>query len=267
MKKLNTIAAFALTLSIALPVSALTVGMGGSANIAATTSVGTVTISAAMQARITTAKDHADQEITRRINALNDLSARVQAMAKLTTDEKNTIGSSINTQITSLNDLKTKIDADADITTLKADIKSITDSYRIYMLVIPQGHITVATDKLKTAAGAESAFATKLSARIDTDAAAGKDVTAEKTVLADMQAKIADASTQADAALSLVANLQPDNGDKTKADANAQALKDAHAKLKIALQDEVAARADARTIVKGLTGNADVNATASTTAH
>jgi murein DD-endopeptidase MepM/ murein hydrolase activator NlpD len=269
MKKIQTLAAFLLAFALAAPAYAITIGMGAGVTAAAeaSTSVGDVKISAAMQTRITTAKDRADQEITRRITALTDLNAKIQSSTKLTEEEKTSFSNNTNTQISTLNDLKTKIDADADITTLKSDIKSITDSYRIFMLVIPQGRITFAADRLNAAAEVESAFATKLSARIDADGAAGKDVSAEKKALADMQAKISDATTQNDAAVSLVSTLSPDNGDKTKMAANDQALKDAHAKIKLALQDEVAARADARAIVKGLTGNANVNASASSTAH
>src|SRR3954470_13812945 len=141
MKFLHTFFAALLTLSLAAPVAALTVGLGADANVTASTSAGSVTISAAMQARIATAKDRADQEIARRLSALNALNTKIQGMAKLTATEKGTLGSSITAQIAAMNDLKAKIDADPDITTLKTDIKSIAESYRIYLLVIPQGHI------------------------------------------------------------------------------------------------------------------------------
>jgi hypothetical protein len=265
MKILTTFAAFLLSVLIATPVSAVTVGMGINANASASTTVGNVQISAAMQTRINNGKDHADQEIARRVTALTDLNTKVQAMTKLSAEEKTTFNSSINAQISTLTSLKAKIDSDSDIDTLKTDIKSITLSYRVYLLVIPQGHISVTADRLQEAADVASALSTKLSARIDADTASGKDTASAKTALTDMQTKITDANAQASASLSLVANLTPDEGDKTKQDANDKALKDARAKLKAGLADIVAARADARTIVKSLTGNASV--TASTTVH
>lgn len=263
MKLLQTTATLLLTLLIGTPVSALTVDLRTEAS--ASTSAADVSVSAAMQERIDTGKNRADQEIARRIDALNQLNTRIQAMTKLTTTEKATLDTSINTQVSTLTALKAKIDADSDITTLKTDVKSITESYRIFMLIIPQGRITVASDKLKSAAEVEAALAAKLTARIDADTAAGKDTAAEKKALADMQAKIADANIQADAAVALVANLSPDGGDKAKATANAQALKDARAKIKMGLKDIVSARDDARTIVKGLAINASGSAAASTT--
>ena len=210
------------------------------------------TLDAKLELRITKGKERANQEIDRRIAALNALNTRIQAMERLNATEKANLSASLTSQISALTTLKAKIAADSDIETLKADIKSIAGSYRIFLLVIPQGHITVTSYKLKSVADTETALAVKLSARIDAAAAAGKDVTALTTMLADMQAKTSDANVQADAALALVANLTPDEGDKTKATANNQALKDARAKIKAGLQDIVTARKDARTIVKAL---------------
>ncbi len=255
----------AITMLIASPVAALDINANAAAS--ASTSPGTVQISAATQARMTTAQEHGDKEIDRRVTALTELKTRIQGMAKLAGQVKDTISSSIDAQINTLAQLKAKIDADTELATLKIDIKSITESYRIYMLVIPQGHITVAADRIKTTADVGSALHDKLSARIDAAGTAGKDVTALKTTLTDMQAKIADANAQADAAVTLVATLTPDNGDKEKQTANNQALKDARAKIKAAMQDLIAARKDAGSIVKALAAfNLEGGASASSTA-
>jgi hypothetical protein len=84
--------------------------------------------------------------------------------------------------------------------------------------------------------------------------------------LADYNAKIADAKVQANAAVSEVANLKPDNGDTSIQQSNTAALKDARSKTQAAQQDIVAARKDAETIVKGLRGTgASVSGSASAT--
>ena len=103
---------------------------------ASTTTVGT-RAQAALAARITKGKDRADQEITRRITALNDLNTKVQAMARVSANEKTAISAAVASEVANLTTLKGKIDADTDVETLKTDIKSITASYRIFMLVIP----------------------------------------------------------------------------------------------------------------------------------
>jgi hypothetical protein len=80
-----------------------------------------------------------------------------------------------------------------------------------------------------------------------------------------MTAKVTDANTQASAAVSEIANLEPDNGNTTIAASNTAALKDARSKIGVATKDLVAARADIATIVKGVKGTGP-KPTATTTA-
>ena len=68
-------------------------------------------------------------------------------MVKVSANEKTAIANEVQTEISNLTALNTKIQADTDLTTLKTDIQSITEDYRIFMLVIPQGRIEVAADK------------------------------------------------------------------------------------------------------------------------
>jgi len=262
------------TLLFATPALALEVG--GSVGATAQTSVGggkaTATIDAKLQVRIDTAKNHADQEIDRRVNRLNDLGTRVQAMVRVSAAEKASIAADVASQASALLALKTKIDADDDIATLKTDIKSIAGSYRIFLLIIPRGHIMVAADKVGTTGDLFTAFAGKLQTRIADAQAKGKDTATLSASLSDMTTKIADANTQADAAVSLVASLTPDNGDQAKLKANEQALKDARAKIKAALDDLKVARQDAHGIVQalhkmGLEANASASSTATGTAR
>ena len=254
-----------LSFTLAAPVFAQTVdataGVSGSANVGGT-SVG-VKAQATVEARISKGKERADQEIDRRVNMLNQLNTRVQGMARVSSTEKASISSEVSTEVSTLTSLKAKIDADTDIATLKVDIQSITKSYRIFMLIIPQGRIEVAADRIKTVGSTATTFAGKLQTRIASAQAAGKDVTTLSASLSDMNAKIADASVQADAAVSLVASLTPDNGDQTKMNANNQALKDARAKIKLAMDDLQAARKDATSIMQGLK-SMNASATSST---
>jgi len=222
------------------------------ASVSASVGGASVSASTKVEARITTGKNRATQEIDRRVTMLNDLNTKVQGMIKLSADEKASLAASISTQLSAMATLKAKIDADTDITTLKSDIKSITASYRIFMLVIPQGRIQVAVDKVGVAASTLSTLSGKLQTRISSAQAAGKDVASLSTSLTDMNAKLADANVQISAAASETASLTPDNGDTTKMQANNQTLKDARGKIQVALKDLQTARQDAGTIVTGL---------------
>ena len=171
--------------------------------------------------------------------------------------------------------MQTQIAADAaanNTSSLKTDVKSITSSYRIFVLVLPQGAIEAASDRVLTIVGTMNDLGTKFSARISAAATAGNDVTAAQASLTDFNAKVADANTQANAAASEVASLTPDNGNATVEASNTAALKDAHSKILAAQQDFVTARADAMAIINDLAGfkvsagSANATATASTSA-
>jgi hypothetical protein len=257
MKAKLTVLMVAAILAVALPVAAQTT--------APAPTTGTTRPSAATQTRIANAIKKADQEITRRITALTDLTTKVQAMTKVSATEQSSIANMAQSETANLTTLKAKIDADTDITTLKADVKSIATDYRIFMLVIPQGRIYVASDKIQTAIDSYTAFAGKLQTRISDAQTAGKDMTAASASLADMNAKIADATTQANAAISHVANLQPDQGVQATMQANTAAIKQARADMQVALADLKTARKDAGSIVKAVQGTEPSATSTSTT--
>ena len=261
-----------LTAGAALPVFAATsIGLGVNASATVNVGVGS-NVSARVAALVKTAQSHADEEIMRRINALNALSARVDAMVKLSAIEKASLSTSIQSQITALTNLQSQIAADAaanSTSSLKADIQSITKSYRIYALIIPQGALDAAADRVLNIAGMFTTLAGQFQADITAAQNAGSNMSASVSALADMNAKVADANTQTNAAISEIASLKPDNGDATVKASNTAALKSAHTKIQAAQQDLVAARKDAGTILKALlaikvSGSATVSTTAST---
>jgi predicted nucleic acid-binding Zn-ribbon protein len=110
-----------------------------------------------------------------------------------------------------------------------------------------------------------SQLGAKLQARIQTAAQAGGDVTALNTALSDIQAKLADAQTQAQNSVNTVGPLQPDQGDKTKMDQNNTAIASGRADIKTATTDLSAARKDVNTILAGLKKiKTNVNASSTT---
>ena len=237
--------------STALPAFAQTgVGLGVSAS--ATTSVGSVTVSATLIAKV---QARADEEITRRLTALNALATRVSEMKNLSASEQTTLATNIQTQITAMNTLQTQIAADVaanNVTQLRADVKSITISYRIFILIIPQGYIEAASDRVETIVGIMNDLGTKFQTRITAAQTAGDNVTAVSATFADFNAKVSDANTQAQTAVAEVVSLMPDNGVQSVMQSNTAALKDARSKIQTAQQDFVAAHQDAQTIATDL---------------
>ncbi len=159
-----------------------------------------------------------------------------------------------------------KIAADTTLELLKTDAQSITNSYRIYALIMPQITILAAADRANEIAGQFTELKTKLDARIQAAKDAGKDITAVAKLRVDIDAKLADAKVQSDAAVALVAALKPDNGDKAKMEANHKALMDARAKVRVSNEDLKAARKLGNEIVRAIKAmKINVSGNASTT--
>lgn len=210
------------------------------------------TSTAGAEARLPKIIARSDAAIVARIADLNKLNTRIAGLKNVSDAAKTNIANEVQTNNEGLTSLKAKINADTDAGTALIDEKSIYGSYRIYALVIPQGFILAAADRVGTIADMMTTTGTKLEARINVGKTAGKDVTALETALADFSAKISDARAQAATVESGVASLVPDQGDKTKLQANTAALKAARANIKTATQDLQAARKDAGTIIAGL---------------
>lgn len=198
------------------------------------------------------AKSRASEEIERRTNLLGDLSERIKGMVRISGDDKSALSSMLQTQIDALIALKAKIAAETSTTSLKEDIKSITNSYRIFALVMPKASITAYADRLHVLVSQMTTLGTKLQTRIDAAKAGGADVSAATTAMADYNAKVADAQVQITAAVNEITPLQPDNGDATIAASNKVALQDARTKLEAARKDLETARKDVEKVRKAL---------------
>ena len=277
----SVLAGGALLAGTAFPAFALGVGAGLGAQLGAGTSASTsvggshtaagigVQANAGLSLRAKNAVNHANEEITRRINVLNALEARVNAMVSLSSTDKSNLSAAIQSQITALQSLQSQVGADAqqnNTSSLKTDIQSIVKGYRTFILILPQGAIEAAADRILAITNVMTDLGTKFSARISAAQSAGNSTTAAASALADFNAKVSDADTQANAAISAVAGLAPDNGNQTIMASNTAALKGARANIVAAQHDLIAARADAMTIIKALIGfKVSAAATASTT--
>ena len=222
------------------------------ARLGSSTSIGRFIASTthmAQKNRVAARQGVSNTEITNRIDALNKLLTRINEMTKISAGEKSSFATSIQAEIANLTDLKNSIDTDSSTTSLKTDFQSITKSYRVYMLVLPQASITAAADRVLDLVGSFNTLSAKLEGYIATAQSNGTNVTSANSAMADITAKVIDATTQANAAISEVAGLQPDQGATSTMQTNTATLKDAQSKLKIATSDLAAARKDVNTVV------------------
>lgn len=197
--------------------------------------------------KIANLKQRANTEIDRRLTSLNKLIDRLNKVKKLSSDQKTSLINQIQIQINDLTILKTEISADTDMETLRADVKSIVNSYKIYALFIPKIHILATADVILETSDKTTELSNKLQQRIDQAKTEGKDISSVQTYLTDMQSEIEDAKKQAQNAIDTVTPLTPEGfpGNKTT-------LQSARKMLKTARQDLHTARLDAKKIINEL---------------
>jgi hypothetical protein len=194
---------------------------------------------------INRAQTNADREIDRRVNSLEKLISHINGMKKISADQKATLVSQVQAEIDSLKALKTKIDSDTDVATLKADKKSIVDAYRVFVVFMPKVQIMANGDKIiELADQMTTGLEAKVQLKINEASASGKDVTTANAKMADGQAKLADAKTQAQNAINMVASLDPAGypGNKATLQQARNLLQTARKDLVTAMQDFKAAR-------------------------
>jgi F0F1-type ATP synthase membrane subunit b/b' len=199
------------------------------------------------QARVTNLKAKADAEINRRLTTLNNAVNRINNAKKLSAADKASLTTLIQSDITNLTTLKAKIDADTDLAVLKTDIESIVKDYRIYAMAMPKVELIALSDAILSNSDNLNNIITKFQDLINKAQSEGKDMSKAQTALADMQAKLADAKTQAQSVHDSVMPLTPEGYPGNKS-----TLESARNNLKTAKGDLQAARADAKMIITAL---------------
>lgn len=192
-------------------------------------------------------RKRADLEITRRVTSLTELITRINGLKKLSQTNKTGLINNVQEEITNLNNLKTKIDADTDLTTLRTDVKSIVQSYRVYAFYIPQIRILAAADVMSTTADNLTVLSNKLQTLITSSGATGATLTSLQNFLSDMNLKIKEANDIYQSVETEVLALTP-----AGYPANKTTLVDARSKLKTGAANLKTARDDAKQIVKDL---------------
>lgn len=194
-----------------------------------------------------TLQQRALSEIQKRINSLTELLTKINTLKHLTPTQKEKFTTSIQAEITSLNTLSSKIQSDTDPAILKTDVQSIVTSYRVYAVYIPQIRLLAGANSILEATMKLSSLSARLSERITTAQTNGTDTAALEVLLTDMNSKITDANTQANAIITNITPLTPDGYPSNKI-----ILQNAKTNLQTAIQDIKTALLDARQIIQGL---------------
>ena len=133
-------------------------------------------------------------EVARRFTTLDSVASHVSGSKVLTSSDSAALSSEIASTRSGLTSLKAQIDAETSLAALKTEVRKIATDYRVYLLVVPQVHLTNASDAVLAAQTKFAAVNTNLAARIATAKAAGKNTTAAQVDLDTMNAAVAAAA-------------------------------------------------------------------------
>ncbi len=134
--------------------------------------------------------------IDKRLSELSSLSGKVAAATYLTDSHESTLNSIISSATSGITALRAEVAADTDVASLKEDCTAVAEQYRVFALRAPQVHYTLGADRGAAGVAKANSAITKLTDAIAAAEAAGKDVGNANELLADMQARVADADSK-----------------------------------------------------------------------
>ncbi|HOS88126.1 MAG TPA: hypothetical protein PL093_01015 [Candidatus Pacearchaeota archaeon] len=139
-------------------------------------------------------KTKAVSEIVRRLAFLNQSIEKIQAMQKISSEQKDIFKTEVQSEIDFLNQLKDKINADTDKTVLFNDRKTLKDRYNIFAFLQSQIAVVSYADKILNIV----------------------DLMDAQTTDAMVKSKIASAQNKAQNAINSVVALKLENYPKNK---------------------------------------------------
>jgi hypothetical protein len=166
------------------------VTLGTTAASAATGGSSTTCSPAALNA----ARAHALAALTRRVTRLHDLSAAIGASTGLTPTHRSTLTTDIGNDLAGITALQQKVPSDTTCAAVVADAHAMVVDYRVFVVLSPQVHLTIAADTETSVAGALAALEPKIAARITAAKQKGVTVRAPESTFADFQSQVTSAA-------------------------------------------------------------------------
>lgn len=181
-----------------------------------------------------------------RLETLHALGLDVSNAKDLASADRSSLSGLINSDVSGLTSLRGKVAGETTVAAVRADAQAMVDDYRVYLLVVPKVHLTNVFDIESAVVPALQKVHDKLAARVAS--APGGGTAAEKSELADMQARIQAAQQAITGQVTTLLGIQP----SPNADAIHAALKPLVEAAEAARKDLAQARADAKEVAAAL---------------
>jgi hypothetical protein len=193
------------------------------------------------------AKAYVEGQLTARQQRLSNLTSEVSAASDLTSSDKATLTGDLANETSGIDALVTKVPGDTTWAELLADAKSMVQQYRVFVVMSPQVHETIAADTATAVCTKLQADEPQIEALINYEQSQGKNVTAAQTAYEGLVAQVSAAQSDVSGISAAVLGTSP-----AGYPGNASIFSNAHSSLIQARTALKTARSDLHTIVQVL---------------
>lgn len=155
------------------------------------------------------AKKWVEGQLTLRQDRLSHLTTEVGKAADLTSSDRSALTSDLSSETSGIDALAAKVPHDTTWAQLRADAKAMVVDYRVFAVMSPQTHLTIAADTASTIEQKLQAAEPQIEAAIQAAAAKGKDVTAAQTAYEGLVVQVSNAESDTNGVSAVVLAQTP----------------------------------------------------------
>lgn len=193
------------------------------------------------------AKKAVETRLAWRQQRLANLTTEVTDATNLTSSDRSTLSGDLANETAGIAALVAKVPNDTTWAELQADAKAMVVDYRVFVVMSPQVHETIAADTAGAIEQKLTAAEPQIEALISYEQSQGKDVAAAQTAYEDLVTQVSDASTDTSGISAAVLATSP-----SAYPGNASIFTNARSSLEQARTALGTARSDLQTIAKVL---------------
>jgi hypothetical protein len=174
---------------------------------------------------------------------LHKLSGAIGNSTALTTADRATLTTDVGNALAGLGALQQKVPSDATCAAVAADAHTMVAGYRVFVVLSPQVHLTIAADTEMALANALEGLEPKIAERITSAKQKGRTTSAAESTFSDFQNQVKTAATSSSGVATPVLALTPASYPGSR-----QTLENARTSLATGRVALMRARADLRTL-------------------
>jgi hypothetical protein len=146
---------------------------------------------------LTNLKNLAGVQLSDRVGQLGTLTQEVDANADLTPSDRSTLSSLLGNELPGIQTLQTQVSAATTCGAVLADAKAMVDNFRVYVVMTPQVHLTIAADTETTIAGQLANLEPVIQGAITAAQNAGHNVATAQAAFSDLETQVTTAQNDA----------------------------------------------------------------------